>query len=113
MLKSRYQTRSASFRPRQDKRYTDPVLSLIIGERHFRTLDWSFGGCRIDGIHAGLVPGQQVEGMVAWDAEAPFVAEIISRNEREVWTALRFIDLTNAAFAAMESALTKRERAVQ
>lgn len=113
MLKSRPQIRSAGYRPRQDKRYSDPVLYLIIGGRRFRTLDWSFGGCRIDGIHAGLVPGQQVEGMVEWDADAPFIAEIVGRNERDVWTALRFADLTNAAFAAMESALTKRERSVQ
>jgi len=100
--------------PRVDKRYDDPTLLLELDGRCVHTLDWSFGGFKISGLHGVLPLGREVEGRLIRPGEseaeepADFRAKVILCDPASNATRLRFTMIGDAAFGAMERALVRR-----
>ena len=96
---------------RRDQRYRHLTLQVTVGHEHFRSLDWSMGGIRIDGIPEGVGIGDEVALSFAgtrrgqqWSATVPAVVVRIDWNRR--YTAFHYPKLPSAAFDALEALIT-------
>tara|TARA_R110000868_G_scaffold42158_11_gene143033 strand:+ start:10565 stop:10906 length:342 start_codon:yes stop_codon:yes gene_type:complete len=89
---------------RLSMRESDPWLFIDIGGVEFRARDWSAGGARLQACTADLAIGQIVSGSLRWHKRETghnFTAEIM-RLDLGGEVALRWLDLPDAVFAAME-----------
>ncbi len=103
---------------RSDKRYENPTLLISLDGRCVYTIDWSFGGIKISGVHAAFPLGREVEGQFIGrvdeddETEIHFIAKVIRCDATQNATRLRFVMLSDVAFDAMESALVRRNPAL-
>ena len=89
---------------RLSMRESDPWLFIAIDGVEFRARDWSAGGARLQACTADLAIGQIVSGRLRWhkrEAGHIFTAEVM-RLDQGGEVALRWLDLPDAVFTAME-----------
>ena len=98
---------------RRDKRNFAPTLVISIDGYTYPTLDWSLGGVLLSHYCGQRAQGEEIEGkvrVVTVPGSHPFKAVIVRRGTRTRELALRFTELSDAAFALLEDALTGRLR---
>jgi hypothetical protein len=101
--------------PRSDKRYENPTLLLILDRRCVHTIDWSFGGIKISGVHDDFPLGHEVKGQIVngvadlKEDDIHFVAKVIRCDRFQNATRLSFVMLTDTAFKCLERVLVRRE----
>jgi hypothetical protein len=96
---------------RRDKRQSAPILRVLVGDDAFEAADWSLGGVRLYGIPDGAEPDEQVQvtfegerGGRSWSGSATALFVWIDRYSGEC--GLRFTNLPNASFDALETLVT-------
>lgn len=85
-------------------RESDPWLFISLNDVEFRARDWSAGGARLQACTANLAIGQIVSGRLRWHKRETghiFTAEVM-RLDPGGEVALRWLDLPDAVFTAME-----------
>lgn len=96
---------------RRDKRQSAPILRLNVAGHEFATADWSLGGVRLYGIPEGAeldgqvkvnFTGQRSGG--TWSGKATAIYVWIDQVNAE--SGLRFTDLPDASFDALETLVT-------
>ena len=96
---------------RHDKRQAAPELWVTVAGVEFSTQDWSLGGVRLNGIPEGAEMDLQIQvrftgerGDRTWSATATALYVWIDTQNRQ--SGLRFTNLPNASFDALESLVT-------
>lgn len=96
---------------RRDKRQSAPTLRLTVAGHEFATADWSLGGVRLYGIPEGAKLEQQIEvgftgqrGGRTWSGSA--TALFVWIDQEKAQSGLRFTNLPDASFDALETLVT-------
>lgn len=91
---------------RRDKRQLSPALEVSLEGGRYRTVDWSLGGVLLSDYFGPLAPGDQVAGSVQVLTDMtshPFKAVVVRRDSATGQLALSFTEISNRAFALLES----------
>ena len=81
---------------RRERRYLVPIFEVTVGNRRFRTVNWSMGGILLDGACAGVALGKSVDCSLAVPGSAQvlhFIAEIVRADPDTGASALRFEEI--------------------
>ena len=96
---------------RHDKRQAAPDLRVSVAGVEFSTQDWSLGGVRLNGIPGGAEMDLQIQvrfsgerGGRTWSGAATALFVWIDTENRQC--GLRFTNLPNASFDALEALVT-------
>lgn len=86
---------------REHARHAADTLHLVIDGKAYRSIDWSLGGVRVDGLPNQPTRGDRLEGEVRYgSARGKFVAEVVNELESGQH-GLRFIEIAPGVFIAM------------
>jgi hypothetical protein len=90
---------------RQHPRLREPAITLVVGGRKIRTVDWSLGGCLVVAEHVGPGPhrvGDQVGGKLrlAKVPQGEFLAEVVRQTDKGE-LGLRWLEITASTFMAI------------
>jgi CheY-like chemotaxis protein len=104
---------------RRYKRFSDPALHVTIGERSYRTVDWSIGGLAIGGYSGALQPDKQIKLTlrVEGDEEEKKTfsdrAVVMRNNPGAGILALRFVSHSSATLKVLEYLTRRQETPVE
>lgn len=104
---------------RRYKRFSDPALHVIIGERSYRTVDWSIGGLAVCGYAGALQADKQIKITlrVEGDQEEQKTFSdraVVVRNNPDAGTlALRFTSHSSATLKVLEYLTRRQETPVE
>jgi two-component system, chemotaxis family, chemotaxis protein CheY len=104
---------------RRYKRFSDPALHVTIGERSYRTVDWSIGGLAIGGYSGALQPDKQIKVTlrVEGDEEEKKTfadrAVVMRNNPGAGILALRFTSHSSATLKVLEYLTRRQETPVE
>ena len=93
---------------RRHPRSATPVLTLKLDGQTYKAVDWSLGGCRIQGSAGQFRINQRVSGRVKLagaDGRGAFVAEVM-RAESDGQVALRWLEISPHIFVTMSARQT-------
>ena len=96
---------------RSDKRLQSPGLEISLDDGSYQTKNWSLGGVLVEDYYGSLAPGDEVDGTVQLlpdTSSHPFKAVVVRRETAVGHLALSFIELSESAFALLESAMMGR-----
>ncbi len=92
---------------RRHKRMTNTKLQLIAGGKRYETLDWSLGGCRINGYSKkNIRPGEKITGTIGRSGDkntGAFIAVVVRVTETGD-IGMRFVSIAADTFLAMSGA---------
>jgi PilZ domain len=84
-------------------RHEGRPLRIEIEHQHYRTLDWSLGGCRIAAFHRPLTQGERLHGKLGparGTKSGQFVAEVMHVSA-DGKIGLRWTEITSTSFFAL------------
>ena len=105
----RAQYRKVGYREkRKDQRVLFPPLSIRVDGATFETVNWSFGGFRVDGTAKGLKPGDMISGTLGWDGvRFPFLGRVMRVGGEMNELAVSFTDISDAALLYLDGRLSE------
>ena len=92
---------------RRHPRLREPVMTLVVGGRKLKTVDWSLGGCLVVAAEVGPGPfrvGDRIEGKLRLPRvpQGDFIAEVVRQTDKGE-LGLRWLEVTGSTFLALSA----------
>jgi len=109
MFVGRSQYRKVGYREkRKDRRVLFPLLSIRVEGSNFETVDWSFGGFRVEGSAVEIAVGDPVTGTLGWNGvRFPFTGRVTRQGGEMRELAVSFTDISDAALMFLDGRLSE------
>jgi len=109
MFMGRSQYRKVGYREkRKDRRVLFPLLSICVEGSNFETVNWSFGGFRVEGSDVEIGVGDAISGTLGWNGTRfPFTGRVTRYGGEMRELAVSFIDISDAALLFLDGRLSE------